>query len=131
MPDRNVRRWYRNPAVIVPIIVATIGAIGLIIAAIVGVFVDNTDKVESEFAKDSHQAIIDFSKLVLGSAENKLFIAPLVYDSDAFIQVLLEPARHCNGEVYLALVPHPNDWDKADDEIRVYQLVENQWKRMN
>jgi len=31
-------------------------------------------QVESEFARDSYEAVKDFNKLVIGSAENKLFV---------------------------------------------------------
>ncbi len=65
--------------------------------------------IESEMAGDSREAIIDFSKLVMGSARNKLFIGPKVNNQGNFNNVLLAPAGHCSGTVYLAIIPHPED----------------------
>lgn len=44
-------------------------------------------QVESELARDSRQALIDFNKLVLGAARHKLFVGPQVADSEAFVGV--------------------------------------------
>jgi len=85
-------------------------------------------QIESELAKDSRQALLDFNKLVLGSAINKLFIGPLVQDPYSFIEVLLPAARFCNGDVYLSLIPHPESWYDDYDEkssIRVWKLGED------
>jgi hypothetical protein len=69
-------------------------------------------QIESEFAKDTREAFIDFSKLVTGNAENKLFIGPITNDPYAFIKDLVEVAKFCTGKVYLALLPHPSEWEK-------------------
>jgi hypothetical protein len=84
-------------------------------------------QIESEFARDSRQAIYDFNKLVVGNAANKLFIGPIVNDDAAFIRTLRAPARHCNGSVFVALVTHPGDWEKKDLEVRLWKLVEDNW----
>ena len=68
-------------------------------------------QVESEFAEDSRAAVLDFSKLVLGGAPNKLFVAPITDCPSAFSGPLLAVARCCSGRVFPALVPHPRDWD--------------------
>ncbi len=87
--------------------------------------------VESEMARDSHEAIIDFSKLVMGSAQNKLFIGPKVNNQGNFNKVLLAPAGHCCGNVYLAIIPHPEDWGKRDDEPEVFILSGGSWKKVS
>ncbi len=87
--------------------------------------------VESEMVKDSHEAIIDFSKLVMGSARNKLFIGPKVNNQGNFNKVLLAPAGHCCGSVYLAIIPHPEDWDKRDDEPEVFIFSGGSWKKVS
>ena len=84
-------------------------------------------QVESELARDSRQALIDFNKLVLGSAKNKLFVGPLVRDTDPFIQVFRPAAKVCSGNVYLALVPHPDDWANSD-EVRVWEFKNDGWE---
>ena len=72
--------------------------------------------VESEFARDSYQAVKDFNKLVIGSAQNKLFIGPRLGASEeaGYLDALLPVARAsaANGasSVYVALVPHPGEW---------------------
>ncbi len=87
--------------------------------------------VESEMAKDSHEAIIDFSKLVIGSARNKLFIGPKVNNQGNFNKVLLAPAGHCCGSVYLAIIPHPEDWDKRDGEPELFIFSGGSWKKVS
>ena len=78
--------------------------------------------VESELARDSGQALIDFNKLVLGAARYKLFVGPLVHDPEAFIDVLRPAAACCTGEVFAALIPHPKRWSDCDEAPRVVRL---------
>ena len=85
--------------------------------------------VESEFARDSSQAVKDFNKLVIGRAENKLFIGPRLGGADepGYLDALLPVARAAADDgasrVYAALVPHPGEWatpDVADVMLRRY-----------
>lgn len=84
-------------------------------------------QVESEFARNARQALFDFNKLVLGSAEQKLFIGPYVYDPEAFLRTLLPAATSCSGQVYAALVSHPDRWYNSDPMMRVWSLGEARW----
>jgi hypothetical protein len=84
--------------------------------------VDALWQVESELARDSRQALIDFNKLVLGSAHHKLFVGPQVADPEAFLAVLRPAAARCVGQVFAALIPHPDRWDVAGTDVRVWQL---------
>jgi len=84
-------------------------------------------QVESEFARDSRQALIDFNKLVLGSGRSKLFVGPQVNDNQSFIDVLRPAANVCTGNVYVALVPHPKDWDKPAYRIDIWAYANGQW----
>lgn len=79
-------------------------------------------QVESELARDSRQALIDFNKLVLGSARYKLFVGPQVADAEAFVGVLRPAAARCVGQVFAALIPHPDSWDHARPDVQVWQL---------
>lgn len=79
-------------------------------------------QVESELARSSRAALIDFNKLVLGSARYKLFVGPLVADPEGFIDVLRPAAAACTGEVFAALVPHPDRWDLGAASVRAWQL---------
>ncbi|WKZ32492.1 MAG: hypothetical protein QY316_11330 [Thermodesulfobacteriota bacterium] len=92
-------------------------------------------QVESEFARDSKQAIIDFNKLVLGSADNKLFVGSLVKNNSKakdsvmckkFMKTLAKPAGACRGNIYAAFLPHPSEW-KADSAPIVCQFIGNQF----
>ncbi len=78
--------------------------------------------MESEFARDSRQALIDFNKLVLGSAHNKLFVGPQVSKVEQFIDVLKPAARACTRNVYVALIPHPAKWKNASDYVQLWSL---------
>jgi hypothetical protein len=84
-------------------------------------------QVESEFARDSHQAIVDFSKLVIGSAHSKLFIGPQVRDNESFIQVLAPAAAATSGDVFLALLPHPASWDSSDANPLLWRFSNGAW----
>jgi len=84
-------------------------------------------QVESEFARDSRQAVYDLNKLVLGAAPHKLFVGPQVSDEARFLAALLPAACCCSGEVYVALVPHPAQWDDGEAVVRAWRLVEEGW----
>jgi hypothetical protein len=85
--------------------------------------------VESEFARNSREAIYDFNKLVLGSSENKLFVGPQVSDEPSFLQPLCEPAKYCDSKTYIALVPHPSDWRRRALDVHCW-IFENGWQSL-
>ena len=86
-------------------------------------------QVESEFAKDSRKALVDFNKLVLGAARNKLFVGPQVHDNPSFMEVLRAAAASCSGRVFLALLPHPSGW-RSDNagEVRLWHFADGRWQ---
>lgn len=87
-------------------------------------------QVESEFARDSGEALADFNKLVLGSARNKLFIGPHVHNPQAFLNVLIPPAKACSGSVFAALVPHPDSWDQpTNHKVDLWQFPGTGWTK--
>jgi len=85
-------------------------------------------QIESEFARDSRQALFDFNKLVLGCAENKLFVGPHVANDEALLEVLLPVACVCTGKVYAALMAHPAEWTQDAAPISVWALREGAWQ---
>jgi len=81
-------------------------------------------QVESEFTHDSRKALIDFNKLVLGSAKNKLFIGSRARKEkeNSFLSVLQPAARSCTGDVYVSLIPHPSRWVDIDNDVHLWTL---------
>ena len=79
--------------------------------------------VESEFAHNRRQLLRDSSKLVVGRADNKLFIASHSGNDDKLLDHLAKPAACCDGSVYLALVRHPKDWGSGPADIEVCQYA--------
>jgi len=92
--------------------------------------------VESEFARDRAEAIKDFNKLVLSAAADKLFIGPHVRDAAAYRRTLEQAARECCGRVWLALVPHPDEWPEpkrataAGNNLELWLLLDEYWIQM-
>ena len=72
-------------------------------------------QIESEFSRTStREIVIDMSKLVMGSAENKLFIAAHRASGESdILEQCSEIAGRCTGRVYFCFVSHPDEW--ADD----------------
>ncbi|MBK8015241.1 MAG: hypothetical protein IPK20_00140 [Betaproteobacteria bacterium] len=86
--------------------------------------------IESEMARDSRQALYDFNKLVLGNAQNVLFIGPQLNDSErhnGYLRVLKAPARNCASAPYLALIPHPDSWTIDTRSVKLYSWQGDEW----
>jgi hypothetical protein len=91
-------------------------------------------QIESELAKNSADAVKDFNKLVIGRADNKLFVGPRIGTPEQdhrFLERLKPVARCCVGDppsnVYVALVPHPKDWEESMDEPALWRLIDGEW----
>ena len=84
--------------------------------------------VKSEFARDSRKAVFDFNKLVLSSAEQKLFVGSAVGDEAWYLGFLGHVADFCTGSVFAALVPHPEEWGAgAHPTCRVWTRAQRRW----
>ena len=71
-------------------------------------------QIESEFQESNVRSLIwDFNKLVIGSGENKLFICshPRPVKEGLFLMALNPLAACCSGNVYIAFVTHPENWN--------------------
>jgi hypothetical protein len=87
-------------------------------------------QVESEFdCHNSRSLVVDFNKLVIGAAANKLFVGPLTDRADRFLEVLGAPARHCPGSVHLCIVPPPSDWSTTQQRPRLWTWANGHWQR--
>ena len=88
-------------------------------------------QIESEFHRaNTREIVIDMSKLVMGSAENKLLIAS--HRSDEQEKKLLEQcskiASYCSGHPYFCFVSHPNDWgDPCVSSPALYEWLAGGW----
>jgi len=84
-------------------------------------------QVESEFAHNSRSTLVDFNKLVLGSAQNKLFIGSQGRKGkeDSLLNVLKPAARVCAGHVYVALISHPAKWKDINGSVKLWSMKAN------
>jgi hypothetical protein len=90
--------------------------------------------VESEFARNSAEAVKDFNKLVIGRAANKLFVAPRLAapaNEQRYLAVLLPVALSAAGDagenVYVAFVPHPSRWEGGSMDVALWRLLGDGW----
>jgi len=84
-------------------------------------------QIESEFARDSQEAVYDFNKLVLGSSENKLFIGTEVDDVEGYLKTMAELAKLCNSNIFIALMPYPSEWKSKKLDIRFWEYKDSGW----
>ena len=86
-------------------------------------------QVESEFnVDDSRELIVDMSKLVAGSAQNKLFIASHRNTNREKVKRMCgEMASRCSGNVYFAFVSHPAEWVVAPRDPVVFAWECGRW----
>lgn len=85
--------------------------------------------IESEFERNSREALYDFNKLVLSSSENKLFIGPVVADTESFLGVLSGAAERCSANTFAVLVPHPSQWTVGATLLAEgYEWKESVWQ---
>jgi hypothetical protein len=90
--------------------------------------------VESEFSNNERNIVCDFSKLVMSSAENKLFVCtsgPAASTAKRLAN-LAQAAQCCTGDIWLAFVPHPATWASggtaADSkEFSVHHFTDLEW----
>lgn len=92
--------------------------------------------IESEFAQnDSREIVKDMSKLVMGSSENKLFVAShKLTDSeweDGILKMCGPIAEHCQGRLFFCFIAHPKDWYKESEPApSVHQWTDGHWERL-
>jgi hypothetical protein len=79
-------------------------------------------QIESEFANNTKSSLVDFNKLVLGSAKFKLFIASQVKKGteNSFLKVLKPAAGYCTGDIYVSMVPHPKNWGNTENVVHLW-----------
>ena len=87
-------------------------------------------QVESEFEKSGTATIKDFNKLTLGSARQKLFVGPITSSPEGDLATLVQPAKCCSGDIYVAFVEHPDSWLSSPKRPRLYRFLmqEQEWR---
>ena len=89
-------------------------------------------QVESELNDSNSREITkDFSKLIMGNSDNKLFIS--AYGEEHRKQVLKmcsEMARHCTGKLYICFISHPAKWRCCPGDPEVFRREDSEWKKL-
>lgn len=83
-------------------------------------------QIESEFSRSEYEALKDFNKLIVGSGETKLFIGPQLPNA-WYLPTLRTAATSVGGQVFLALVPHPDQWHVAHPGITLLRFNNGDW----
>ena len=81
-------------------------------------------QIESEFNnRNAREIVIDMSKLVIGEAENKLFITSHREEEKEkeLLDRYAEIAACCSGNFYFCFITHPNEWDDNPEGPVVYR----------
>ncbi len=85
-------------------------------------------QIEIDFSRDLRRAIFAINRLTGGAAENKLIIAAQPESGrKTFINTLKAPVAACSGERWLALIPHPQDWDDDRQPLDIWQFDRGDW----
>ena len=87
-------------------------------------------QIESEFSRsNTRDIVVDMSKLVMGSAENKRFIAAHRGDREKdILEQCSQIAGCCGGRVYFGFVSHPDDWkEKPDVPPALHEWMAGGW----
>lgn len=90
-------------------------------------------EIESEFAENTRESIIDFSKLVVGKAQLKIMILPNSMNGDEkehYLEPLKNVAIHIPEKLYCIFIPHPRSWENImnSDSCIVYEFVRGDWE---
>ena len=89
-------------------------------------------QIESEFnQKDTREIVIDMGKLVMGSGENKLFVAAHRGAREGDILEQSAPiAECCCGRVYFCFVTHPDDWSDTARPPVLFEWIAGRWSEI-
>ena len=89
-------------------------------------------QIESELNNQNSREITkDFSKLVMGKSDNKLFISSYQGSRQENAKVLCSKiARYCTGSLYLCFIDHPEKWAGKPESPVLFRWDDNDWKRL-
>lgn len=85
-------------------------------------------QIDLDFSREWRPALYALNRLNCGAAADRLLIAAKpVQGSARFLNSLRAAAAANNGRLFLALVPHPEDWDDDTGAPEVWRLAEDEW----
>ena len=89
-------------------------------------------QIESELNNHNSREITkDFSKLVMGHSDNKLFISSYQGIHQEEVKDLCsEIACYCTGSLYLCFIDHPEKWAEKPENPALFGWEDNGWKRL-
>ena len=89
-------------------------------------------QIEIEFSHEWRDVVFALNRLSCGAAENKLLIAAQRNSGqDEFLATIRPVVSACPGEVYLALVTQPSDWDDGEGSVDVFRLdADDNWNEV-
>ena len=87
-------------------------------------------QVESELNDSNSREITkDFSKLVMGQSDNKLFISSYQGDNQMEVRKMCSPVAHrCTGKLHLCFVDHPRNWGGKPELPVLLRWKDNGWR---
>ncbi|MDE0415985.1 MAG: hypothetical protein OXI95_03480 [bacterium] len=91
-------------------------------------------QIESEFSlQNTRDLVVDMSKLVMGTADNKLFVASHRGDREADILEQCAPiAGCCVGTAYFCFISHPEDWHRNRERVpTLHEWVGGGWAEVD
>ncbi len=89
-------------------------------------------QIESEFSlQNTRDIVVDMSKLVMGAADNKLFVAAHRSRGERDVLGQCAPiAACCDGPVYFCFVSHPKNWTDNAPLPVLHEWVAGVWKEI-
>ena len=85
-------------------------------------------QIDVDFSREWRSALYALNRLNCGAAADKLLIAASPAQGSArFLKSLQAAGAANNGTLYLALVPHPEDWDDDTGAPQVWRLAKDDW----
>ncbi|MDP7126296.1 MAG: hypothetical protein QGI00_01590 [Candidatus Marinimicrobia bacterium] len=92
-------------------------------------------QIESEFAEDTREIAIDFSKLLAGNADYAMMVSPegkekRDYYMDEMKKMLESNVSLGRKILYFLILPHPRDWVNKKREWSLHNWDNNDWKKV-
>ena len=92
-------------------------------------------QIESEFAEDTREIAIDFSKLLAGNADYAMMVSPegkekRDYYMDEMKKMLESNVSLGRKILYFLILPHPRDWVNKKGEWSLHNWDNNDWKKV-